>query len=64
MLLGWPGEEAVVRSLASGSARVAGVSMLGVAGALPWSQDEAGLRVRLPAHRPCEHAYTLKIILA
>ena len=63
----WPGTEVTIKSLATGSVVNAGmisqVSMLGAEGALAWSQDEAGLTVAMPAERPCEHAYTLKIVL-
>ena len=65
--LGWPQGQATITSLASGSSISAGsvqqVSMLGVDGTLPWTQDEDGLKVDLPAERPCDHAYTLKIVL-
>jgi hypothetical protein len=30
-------------------------------GALKFSQDGAGLKVKLPAEKPCEHAFALKI---
>ena len=29
-----------------------------------WSQDEPGLKVAMPAEKPCEHAIVLKIALA
>jgi hypothetical protein len=35
-----------------------------VAEPLAWTVDEAGLHVRMPAQKPCEHAYTLKVTLA
>ena len=65
--LAWPGEEMTVQSLATASdlwpGQVKNVQLLGHAGALDWRRDEAGLTVRLPADRPCAHAYTLKITL-
>jgi len=65
--LGWPGEEANIKSLGSGSPlradMIAEVRMLGSRGALAWSQDENGLKVKTPAEKPCEHAYAFKIAL-
>ena len=65
--LGWPGEHAIVRSLESHSSipvkKIENVSMLGSAETLSWEQDEAGLKVRMPSRKPCEHAYTLKVLL-
>jgi hypothetical protein len=66
-VLEWPASKTVViRSLATGSPHVAGrkvteVVLLGYAGKLTWSQDEAGLRVELPDAAPSEHAVALKI---
>ncbi len=61
ILLGWPEGEAVIKSLASDMLRIHRVSMLGWKGDLTWSQDAQGLRVKMPPHKPCAHAYTLKI---
>ncbi|MBN1139252.1 MAG: alpha-L-fucosidase [Anaerolineae bacterium] len=61
ILLGWPKGQALIQSLGSAAARVTGVSMLGLDGPLAWSQDAQGLKVTMPAHKPCEHAYTLKL---
>jgi alpha-L-fucosidase len=36
------------------------VELLG-AGALQWSQTMRGLKVKLPAEKPCEHALVIKI---
>ena len=66
-VLGWPEGDCTIRSLATASAipaeRVATVSMLGVDGSLPWWQDEDGLRIQLPATRPCDHAVVFRIML-
>ena len=63
----WPGRDVTVKTLHSGSSLCAdmiiGISMLGSAGQLEWSQDEQGLRIRTPVDKPCEHAYTFKIEL-
>jgi alpha-L-fucosidase len=66
-LLGWPGEKAtVIKSLATTSPHLAGqkissVSLLGFDGKLDWSQDEEGLKVKMPAQPPSENVVTLKI---
>jgi alpha-L-fucosidase len=62
--MAWPGEEAVITSLAKGKApagQIRSVTLLGHKGALKFSQDDAGLKVKLPAEKPCEHAFALKI---
>ena len=65
--LDWPGEEAVITSLGTNSTvqadRIAHISLLGSAEPLSWSQDETGLMVKTPLDKPCQHAYTLKIVL-
>ena len=66
-LLDWPADRtAVVKSLATNSPQAAGrkvtdVALLGGAGKLTWTQDEAGLHVQLPAAAPSEHVVALKI---
>jgi alpha-L-fucosidase len=66
VVLAWPASgEVLIRSLASGSAlfgrEVAGVSLLGSSEVLVWEREEDGLRVKLPAKAPCEHAFVLKV---
>jgi alpha-L-fucosidase len=61
--LSWPGAEAKITSLGSGAARVSGVSLLGSPQQLNWSQDESGLKIRLPAERLCRYAYAFKVTL-
>jgi alpha-L-fucosidase len=58
--LGWPGAEAVNKSLRTGTGEIAEISLLG-AGRLEWSQDQAGLHIKMPAQKPCEHAFCFKI---
>lgn len=41
---------------------IADVTMLGSAAPLQWQRDEGGLRVKMPAEKPCDHAYVLKIM--
>lgn len=40
---------------------VAEVTLIGSAEPLVWSQDQQGLRVRLPTPMPCEHAFALRV---
>jgi alpha-L-fucosidase len=65
--LGWPGETVVIKSLGSHSPitseRIEQIQMLGSAEPLGWLQDADGLQVKTPAQKPCDHAYTLKILL-
>jgi alpha-L-fucosidase len=67
ILLGWPGEQARLTALGSGSSvpsdRILGIEMLGHPGKLRWRQDAAGLHVMLPEAPPCEHAQVLKLTL-
>ncbi|MBE3040955.1 MAG: alpha-L-fucosidase [Chloroflexi bacterium] len=59
--LAWPGKAAKITSLGSGAARVSGVSLLGSPEQLNWSQDESGLKISLPAEKPCQYAYSFKV---
>jgi alpha-L-fucosidase len=64
ILMAWPGERAVVTSLATGqklNGKIAKVEMLGHKGDLKFTQDAEGLKVTLPAEQPCQYAFTLKI---
>jgi alpha-L-fucosidase len=66
ILLGWPENgEAVIYSLGAnlqlGLGEIQRVSMLGASEPLHWQREAGALRVKLPAHKPCESAYTLKI---
>jgi alpha-L-fucosidase len=67
IVMDWPGEEAVITALAAGApplpaGKIRQVELLGHAGALAFTQDAAGLHVKLPPDRPCDFAYALKII--
>ena len=60
--LGWPKDNRlVIRSLASAAGKISGVALLGYSGKLEWQQTDDGLVVKLPAQKPCELAYSLKI---
>ena len=70
----WPGDTAVITTLATGPAaaakfpdgkapegKITSVAMLGHTGNLKFTEDADGLKVTLPADRPCDYAYVLKI---
>ncbi len=66
--LAWPEDrKLLVRSLARGSTLLDGhvksLELLGREGALRWEQTKAGLEVELPAERPCDFAYVLRVAL-
>jgi len=61
-LMAWPAEgQAVVRSLATGAGKITSVELLGCKEKLAWEQTDAGLVVKLPAVKPCQFAYGLKV---
>jgi alpha-L-fucosidase len=60
----WPGAEAIITSLATGKApagKIDSVTLLGSDGKLEFTQDDTGLKVKLPVTAPCKYAYVLKI---
>jgi len=63
--LAWPGEEMLIQSLSTSlrlhPEEIGTVQLLGFGETMKWSRDEAGLRVRMPALRPCNYAFALKI---
>jgi len=61
--LAWPEDGMLtVRSLGSDAGLNIGiVTLLGHGGTLNWKQTAGGLEVHLPAKRPCEYAFSLKI---
>ena len=64
--LGWPDRGLSIKSLAAGSTRdyeIVDVSMLGTDKQLSWSQGEEGLKIQTPTRRPCDSAYTFRIVL-
>jgi alpha-L-fucosidase len=66
----WPGDTAVIKSLAKSKGlngqvpkgKIKRVTMLGSPGKLKFAQDAEGLKIKLPADKPCDYAYTLKIV--
>jgi alpha-L-fucosidase len=64
---GWPADgKWNIKSLAENSAQYPGkikeIKLLGARDAVRYSRDSEGLKVTLPAKKPCESAYVLKII--
>jgi len=65
----WPGDTALITSLAKGKTldgqvpqgKIKTVTLLGSPGKLKFTQDADGLKVKLPADKPCDYAWTLKI---
>jgi len=55
----------MVKTLAKGSeyfdGKIRKVEMLGSEGKIQWEQTEEGLLVELPAEKPCEYAFALKV---
>jgi alpha-L-fucosidase len=66
----WPGDTATIKSLAKRKAldgkvpdgKIKSVTLLGSPGKLKFTQDAEGLKVQLPADKPCDYAWTLKIV--
>jgi len=65
----WPGDTAVITSLAKGKlldgqlpqGKIKTVTLLGIPGKLKFTQDAEGLKIKLPAERPCDYAFAFKI---
>ncbi len=61
-LMAWPADgKVVIRSLPAAAGKVTGVKLLGSAEELVWTQTAEGLAVQLPAQRPCDFAWGLRI---
>jgi alpha-L-fucosidase len=67
IVMGWPEGALHIASLVPGtlpSERIGSVELLGLDGALEWSQDETGLTVEVPEIGANDHAYSFKITYA
>jgi alpha-L-fucosidase len=66
-VMGWPDDkELLIKSLGTASQQLKGkkishVSLLGYKGAVTWTQENDGLKVKMPLQPPCDHACVLKI---
>jgi alpha-L-fucosidase len=65
---GWPKDEAVVKALGLASAQQPGkiqkVEVLGYKGNVTWEQEDAALKVQMPAEKLSDIGLTLKVQLA
>lgn len=61
--LGWPDAELTIQSLGSATGGIASVSLLGSEAKLDWQQDGEGLRIKPPAEKPGDHAFSFKVTL-
>jgi len=66
ILLAWPaGGETTIQSLSTNlrlyPAEIGDVQLLGSGQPVKWSRGRNGLKVKLPADKPCDHAFALKI---
>lgn len=63
--LAWPGEQCVIHSLGTTAGlwpnRIQDVRLLGHDEPLTWSHDADALRVQMPAQKPCDYAFVLRI---
>lgn len=64
--MGWPENgKYLLRVLAAGASGIKGdvksVRLLGSSAKLPWTRTREGLEISLPAQKPCDHAWALKI---
>lgn len=65
ILMDWPGETATVTSLGTDAkliGKIEKVELLGHKGEIKFTQNAGGLVVTLPAEKPCDVAFALKII--
>jgi len=70
IVLDWPGEKVVIKSLAPRGRTWAGlypseivsITMLGDLEELKWEMTKEGLSIETPKSKPCDYAYTFKIV--
>jgi alpha-L-fucosidase len=64
-VMGWPDYQAVIQALATDTGlrvgKIQNVELLGFDGKLDWTQDRSGLKVMMPAQKPCDYAITFKV---
>jgi alpha-L-fucosidase len=69
-VLEWPGEKVIITSLAPEGdtwaglypSEISSVTMLGDGKELKWEMTKAGLSIETPKIKPCDYAYTFKIV--
>ena len=66
--LAWPEKEVVIRSLSTllplCQGKIADVKLLGCDEKLQWTRGENGLLIKAPSTKPCDYAFTFKIMFA
>lgn len=70
IVLDWPGEKLLIKSFAASGltwaglypSEIASVTMLGDGKELKWEMTREGLNIMLPKNKPCEYAYSIKIV--
>ena len=57
ILLGWPGEEVTIKSIAEKfyESEIKSIKMLGVDETLLWKMTRDGLEIKTPSKKPCKH---------
>ena len=63
--LNWDADHVLVKSLTPeviADARIKGITMLGSGEKIRWEQTDEGLRIDFPSQKPCDYAYTFKIV--
>ena len=62
--LGWPGQEVTIKCAAEKlyESEIESIRMLGAEEELSWTMTSEGLKIAAPAKRPCDHAYTFRIV--
>ena len=70
IVLDWPGEKVLIKSLAPRgltwaglySSEIVSITMLGDGRELKWEMTKEGLSIETPKTKPCDHAYAFKIV--
>jgi alpha-L-fucosidase len=59
----WPASGLSISALGAANSvgKISRVELLGHQGALEFSQDQGGLKIKLPSNKPCDYAYAFKI---
>jgi alpha-L-fucosidase len=61
--LGWPDEQVTIESLKGlYESEISSIKMIGDEQELEWSLSHAGLTIKTPGKKPCDHAYVFKIV--
>jgi hypothetical protein len=69
IVLDWPGETVLIKSLAPKGnlwtglypSEIASITMLGDGKELKWEMTKEGLRIETPKKKPCDYAFVFKI---